>query len=144
MAIRFAIGPYALVALAVLLLAACGGGDGGDGVDATDTPASLGSNESSCLEGVLNIEVGIPGTRMLGSVVEVEQFSGTEPGFENMTVVVNVDDSVVQVVLLGELITEVKFGDCVSVAGQEQRWACGSDCEDVGFVASFFEVREPE
>ena len=48
------------------------------------------------------------------------------------------------VILLGDLITEVEVGDCVSVAGQEQRWACGPDCDAVGFVASFFEVLSEE
>ena len=92
----------------------------------------------------MNIEVGIPGTGMFGSVVEIERSSGTEPGFENMTVVVNVDDSVIQVVLLGDLITEVNIGDCVDFFGAEQRWACGPDCDALGFVASFFEVIEAE
>ena len=139
MAIRFVIGLYALVALAVLVLAACGGGDGGD---ATESPAPPGSNELSCFEGVRISGNGITETSTLGSVIEVVRSSGTEPGFENMTVGARVDDSVIQVVLLGDLITEVDVGDCVEFVGAEQRWACGPDCEDFGFVASFFEVLE--
>jgi hypothetical protein len=48
------------------------------------------------------------------------------------------------VILLGDLITEVDVGDCVRVAGQEQPYSCGSACEAAGFVASFFEVLNAE
>jgi len=160
MAMRFTIGLYALVALAVLVLAACGGGDGGG---ATDTPAPSVTTSPTLSPATVadapcsgDLYIGLGPVAIVGRVVEASPpDSGTEPGFDNMIVTVRIDDSGfafrpmfvighTDVVLLGDLITEVDVGDCVTLAGQEQRWACGPDCDAVGFVASFFEVIEPD
>lgn len=147
MAKRFAISFYALVAVALLVLAACGSGDD-DAPQFGECSGDLPSGPVALVGHVLRVSPSGP---------------STEPGFENVIVRIGVVQSEVtpdypglgtdrlemflrdpDVVLLGDLITEVDVGDCVIVAGQDQLWACGPDCEDVGFVASFFEVREPE
>lgn len=146
MAIRFVIGLYVLVVITVLFIAACGGGDGGA---ATETPAPPASNETGCREGLQIVDGPIHQTFTLGSVVGIVQSSGTEPGFDHLIVTAQVRQAAAgsvetEVVLVGDLITEVGVGDCVAFAGQHQRWACGPDCEDLGFVASLFEVIEAE
>ena len=157
MATRFAIGLYTLVALAVFALAACG--DSEDistptpSSPATPTPAlsPTATATALCLGEVTTGPVAIIGTALEPS----DPATSVEPGFENTIVTVlvqnvavaqGVDESYepgdeVQVVLLGDLITRVNAGDCVFLVGQSQRWACGPDCEDFGFVASRFEVR---
>lgn len=161
MAARFAIGFYALVALAVLVLAACGGSDDSSNSTPTPTPSLVATPTQtvSSVGGPCLGELPDGSVAIVGRVIDISRSDASvAPGFESMFVTVAVDAATsaadvgesyesgdaLQVVLLGNLITEVDLGDCVAAAGETQRWACGPDCDAVGFVASFFEVLSAE
>jgi hypothetical protein len=161
MAIRFATGLYVLVALVVLVLAACSDDEdtaaptSEPSAAATSTPSPSATSVAPCSGG---LKIDAAAVAIVGRVLEISLPGFVEPGFEHSLVRVLVGQvavvgdgdetpsagDTVDVVLLADLNVEASVGDCVSLVGQEQMWACGPDCEDVGFVASVFEVLSEE
>ena len=138
---------FLLAVVAAIVLAACGDGDDG-APQFGECSGELPSGPVALVGHVLGVSPSGP---------------EAEPGFESVIVRIGIVQSEVSpdypgldsdrlqlflrdpdVILLGDLITEVDVGDCVRVAGQEQRYSCGPACDAAGFVASFFEVLNDE